>query len=461
MATTKIWTVKCSMKKLMDYATNPDKTTESDLEAVIDYAMNGEKVASTDEKACYVSGVNCSADTALDEMMSIQKHFGKTNGNVAYHCYQSFRPGEITPEECHRLGVELARRMWGADYQVVVATHLDKGHLHNHLVCNSVSLIDGMKFNCNKGAYRRLRRLSDDLCRENGYSVIERPRGKTPRPIYMAEKNGEPTRYNLMRDAIDEAIALSTDMNDFFAIMKKWGYVIECKDTRKYPTIRSIHSKKNTRMYQLGDEYELLGIAERVSENSLERVYQRQDEYLAKKRHPRHSYGYGGRSRKSARKIGGIKGLYYKYLYLTGYLPKKRHRPLSPEMREAMRMCDKYSACARLLARERLGTIEDLEKYMKKSKKEIDVLSRERNKIRNRLRREKNPGTIEELKGKRNNLTEQICSARKDLSLAKFTLDRSEQLRNEIRIEHEYRRGDHMKEYQRSRKTKSRDDWER
>ena len=461
MATTKIWTVKCSMKKLMDYATNPDKTTESDLEAVIDYAMNGEKVASTDEKACYVSGVNCSADTALDEMMSIQKHFGKTGGNVAYHCYQSFRPGEITPEECHRLGVELARRMWGADYQVVVATHLDKGHLHNHLVCNSVSLIDGKKFNCNKGAYRRLRRLSDDLCRENGYSVIEKPRGKTPRPIYMAEKNGEPTRYNLMRDAIDEAIVLSADMNDFLAIMKKWGYVIECKDTRKYPTIRSIHSKKNTRMYQLGDEYEIHRIAERVSENSLESVYQRQDEYLAKKRHPRHSYGYGGRSRKSARKIGGIKGLYYKYLYLTGYLPKKRHRPLSPEMREAMRMCDKYSACAKLLARERLSTIEDLESFTERSKSIIDVLSRERNKIRNRLRREKNPGTIEELKGKRNNLTEQICSARKDLSLAKFTLDRSEQLRNEIRIEHEYRRGDHMKEYQRSRKTKSRDDWER
>jgi len=461
MATTKIWTVKCSMKKLMDYATNPEKTTASDLESVIEYAMNGEKVASLDEKACYVSGVNCSADTALDEMLEVQKHFGKTNGNLAYHCYQSFRPGEITPEECHRLGVELARRMWGADYQVVVATHLDKGHLHNHLVCNSVSLIDGKKFNCNKGAYRRLRRLSDDLCRENGYSVIEKPRGKTPRPIYIAEKNGEPTRYNLMRDAIDEAIVLSTDMNDFLAIMKKWGYVIECKDTRKYPTIRSIHSKKNTRMYRLGDEYEIHRIAERVSENSLESVYQRQDEYLSKKRHPRHSYGYGGRSRKSSRKIGGLKGLYYKYCYLMGYLPKKRHRPLSPEMREAMRMCDKYSACARLLARENLSTIEDLEKYMEKSKTEIDVLSRERNKVRNRLRREKNPETIEELKKKRNVLTEQICSARKDLKLAKFTLERSEQVRNEIRIEHEYRRGDHMKEYQRSRKTKSRDDWER
>ena len=451
MATTKIWTVKCSMKKLMDYATNPDKTSVSDLESVIEYAMNGEKVASLDEKACYVSGVNCSADTALDEMMSVQNHFGKTGGNVAYHCYQSFKPGEITPEECHRLGVELARRMWGADYQVVVATHLDKGHLHNHLVCNSVSLIDGKKFNCNKGAYRRLRRLSDDLCRENGYSVIEKPRGKTPRPIYMAEKNGEPTRYNLMRDAIDEAIVLSTDMNDFLAIMKKWGYVIECKDTRKYPTIRSIHSKKNTRMYQLGDEYEISRIAERVSENSLESVCQRQDEYLAKKRHPHHCYGYGGRSRKSARKIGGLKGLYYKYLYLTGYLPKNRHRPLSPEMREAMRMCDKYSACARLLARERLSTIEDLESFMERSKSKIDVLSRERNKVRNRLRREKNPETIEELKSKRNVLTEQICSIRKDLKLAKFTLERSEQVRNEIRIEHEYCRGTHMKQRNKSR----------
>ena len=461
MATTKIWTVKCSMKKLMDYATNPDKTTESDLEAVIDYAMNGEKVASPDEKACYVSGVNCSADTALDEMLEVQKHFGKTNGNVAYHCYQSFKPGEITPEECHRLGVELARRMWGADYQVVVATHLDKGHLHNHLVCNSVSLIDGKKFNCNKGAYRRLRRLSDDLCRENGYSVIEKPRGKTPRPIYMAEKNGEPTRYNLMRDAIDEAIALSTDMNDFFFIMKKWGYVIECKDTRKYPTIRSIHSKKNTRLYQLGDEYELHRIFERVSENSLESVYQRQDEYLAKKRHPRRSYGYGGRSRKSARKIGGLKGLYYKYCYLMGYLPKPVHRPLSPEMREAIRYCEKFSESVRLLCRENINTMDDLKSFIERSKSEIDVLSQERNGIYNRLRREKNPETIAGLKAKRDSLTEQISFKRKDLRVANFTQDREKQIAREIQIEQKYCRKARAKEPVQNRKPRKRDDWER
>ena len=144
-----------------------------------------------------------------------------------------------------------------------------------------------------------------------------------------------------------------------------------------------------------------------------------------------------------------------------GYLPKKRHRPLSPEMREAMRMCDKYSACARLLARESIDTIEDLEKYMEKSKAEIDVLSRERNKIRNRLRREKNPETIGELKEKRNDLTEQIYSVRKDLKLAEFTHDRSEQLRDDIRIEHECCRGNHVKEQKRTRKAMTRDDWER
>jgi len=139
MATTKIWPVRDSLKRVVDYASNPEKTSEDDLASVIRYAMNGDKTISDttagSEKACYVTGVNCSADTALDEMINTQKLFGKTGGNVAYHCYQSFKPGEVTPEQCHQLGVELARRMWGDKYQVLVATHLDRDHLHNHLVC--------------------------------------------------------------------------------------------------------------------------------------------------------------------------------------------------------------------------------------------------------------------------------------------------------------------------------------
>lgn len=135
MATTKIWPIKDSLKRVVDYASNPEKTSKDDLEAVIKYAMNGEKTGDNDEQACYVTGINCFAETAFDEMSNTQKHYGKCGGNVAYHCYQSFKPGEVTPELCHQLGVELARRMWGDRYQVLVATHLDRDHLHNHLVC--------------------------------------------------------------------------------------------------------------------------------------------------------------------------------------------------------------------------------------------------------------------------------------------------------------------------------------
>lgn len=451
MATTKIWPVKCSIKKLLDYAANPNKTSESDLDTVIGYAMNGDKIASKYEKTCYVSGVNCSADNALEEMLSIQRLFGKTGGNVAYHCYQSFRPGEITPEECHRLGVELAKGMWGADYQVIVATHLDREHLHNHLVCNAVSLIDGKKFNCNKAAYRKLRKLSDEICRESGYSVIEKPMGKTPRQIYFAEKNGEPTKYNLMRAAIDDCIACATSYKEFIYLMRICGYEIDARDNRKYPTIRSAFSSKNTRMYRLGEDYELHRIYERIDENRIEGIYRNRDCFRRTYLPPSKSRGYVNGPRKNARKIGGLRGLYYKYCYLMGYLPKPTHRPLSPEMREAMRWCDKASESARLLAHTKIDTIEGLKRFIDASKSEINVLSQERNKIYNRIRRAKDSKAIRELKEKRNTLTDRISSIRKDLKTADFILGRSEKVVEEIQIEQRHRCGEHLRQRERTR----------
>lgn len=181
MATTKIWPIKGRLKDVTDYAANPEKTEYDDLKSSIAYAVNGEKTASPDEKVFLISGVNCDADTAYEEMAAVKKHFGKTGGNVAYHAYQSFKPGEVTPEECHQIGIELARKLWGDRYQVLVATHLDKEHRHNHFVINSVSFIDGIKFNDNKGAYRLFRTVSDELCAARGLSVIEHPKGRTPR----------------------------------------------------------------------------------------------------------------------------------------------------------------------------------------------------------------------------------------------------------------------------------------
>ena len=122
MATTKIWPVRDSLKRVIDYASNPEKTSEADLASVIRYAMNGDKTAADNagetEKACYVTGVNCSADTAHDELINTQKLFGKTGGNVAYHCYQSFKPGEVTPE--HAGCGETDTRCWSLPIWIVI-----------------------------------------------------------------------------------------------------------------------------------------------------------------------------------------------------------------------------------------------------------------------------------------------------------------------------------------------------
>ena len=158
MAVTSIWRVKGWLGKVVVYVENPDKTTNpsyyekedmtdrecQELNDVIAYAINSDKTQQIDTEEeiveRFISGVNCHPATARTEMMAVKKRFGKEDGTVAYHGYQSFAPGEATPEIAHRIGVELAQRLWGDRYQVVVATHLDKeNHLHNHFVLNTVS----------------------------------------------------------------------------------------------------------------------------------------------------------------------------------------------------------------------------------------------------------------------------------------------------------------------------------
>ena len=133
MAITKIWAIKDSISRVISYAKNPEKTTFSDLKQVLKYAENDEKTTDKNEKAMYVTGVNCNAKTAYEEMKTVQNRFDKTKGNVAYHAYQSFKTGEVTAGLAHKIGVELAEKMW-SEYQVVVATHFNTGTYHNHFV---------------------------------------------------------------------------------------------------------------------------------------------------------------------------------------------------------------------------------------------------------------------------------------------------------------------------------------
>ena len=188
MAVTSIWRVHGSVGKVLDYVENAEKTTavstgDGDLSDVIDYAIQQHKTSQTQMRdgeevvQRFVSGINCNPRTAKMEMQKIKKFYGKEDGVIAYHGYQSFAPGEATPEIAHEIGVKLARQLWGDRYQVLVATHLDRAnHLHSHFVINTVSFVDGIKYHRTKQDYKEMQRVSDALCKEYGI-----PQGKIHR----------------------------------------------------------------------------------------------------------------------------------------------------------------------------------------------------------------------------------------------------------------------------------------
>ena len=165
MAVCEIWDVRGRLDHPIDYAENPEKTanpkyTEADLQAMVDvmeYATNKNKT----EQRFFVTGVNCDPTTARDEMMIAKVQWNDTSEIVCYHGFQSFKHGEVTPEQAHEVGVKLAERMWGDRFQVIVATHLNTDCLHNHFVVNSVSFADGMHYHDNKVNLRLLRQRSD------------------------------------------------------------------------------------------------------------------------------------------------------------------------------------------------------------------------------------------------------------------------------------------------------------
>ena len=441
MATTKIWAIKDSLSRVVSYAENPEKTIFSDLKQVLKYAENDKKTIDKNEKSMYVTGVNCNRETAYEEMIAVQNRFDKRTGNIAYHAYQSFKTGEVSPELAHKIGVELAEKMW-SEHQVIVATHFNTGTYHNHFVVNSVNMFTGKKFNCNKGAYYRFRELSDKLCKENNLTVIEKPKGKTPRSIYFAEKRGEPTKYNLMRQAMDEAMEICLSYAQFKKLMYKKGYIINDDYNRKYPTIRSINDKKAVRIYHLGEKYLPKNIAERVFKNP---CYV-QDEYYKlikpKKKYCQYNkiYKFKG-DLKNIKKITGIDVLFIILFHLLGLIPKREnYKPLSPEMRQEVRKMERHSNEIRLIVAEKIKTVDDVKSYISQTEKDIDKITNLRQKYRNKLKNCKNVSLIKKYKTKRDECTTILSTHRKNLKIANYILEDTPKVKAVVAIEKQMKR---------------------
>ena len=398
MATTSIWRVNGWLGKVVVYVENPDKTTNpafyekkeltgqqsQGLSDVIEYAINSAKTQKTDDetlavKHSFVSGINCHPGTAREEMLAVKKRFGKEDGTVAYHGYQSFAPGEATPEMVHEIGVKLAQQLWGERYQVLVATHLDKeSHLHNHFIVNTVSFVDGIKFHRTNQDYRDMQQVSDALCREYGLSVIDDPKkGKAKQyGEWRAELEQRPTWRGIIRADIDEAILRAMTERQFFDNLRKKGYEVKIgKDISVRPPgkPRYVRLARN-----FGAGYTIEGIRKRILAQSRAKP--------PKPKQPLHLRRYRMHGNLfHARKITGLRALYFHYCYLLNAFPKKQSgqstKRLHFLLREDLAKLNTIISETKLLSRCQIDTAEQLFSYRTEQQDKISSLTAERKEL--------------------------------------------------------------------------------
>lgn len=417
MAITKIWSVKSRLDTSLKYIANPDKTTlQPDIEAVegvIKYIKNNDKT----EQCKYVKAYNCTIDKAFSEMMETQEFFGKVgrkNSVLAYHLVQSFKDFETTPEIAHKCGLELAERLFADKYEVVVATHLDHKHLHNHLLINAVSYVDGSKYRNNfKDYFIDIRGISDAICRENCLSVIEHPKRRGMHyGEWLALKEGRPTIRGSIRRDIDEIIKCSYTMEQFWQNLKKRGFVVHRKGPNiKYTSIIAPNAKRPMRLDNLGEGYSESEILERIiaTRNGIITA--------APSEMPKKQYKFRGSLKNvKGKKLKGFMALYFHYLYLF----KKIQRKQTPQrvsffMREEMIKFDRYQKQFKFLFSHDIETGEQLQKYQQSKEAEIDILITQRKKLYD----DKTSENCDEVKEKAKAINTELNELRKEIRMCK------------------------------------------
>ena len=241
MAVTKIKPVKSTLSKALDYIENPDKTDGKML----------------------ISSFGCSYETADIEFgYTLSQALDKGN-NLAFHLIQSFAPGEVDYEKAHEIGKQLADAVTKGQHEYVVTTHIDKGHIHNHIIFCAVNFVDHHKYNSNKRSYYGIRNMSDKLCRENGLSVVVPGKGSKGKSYaeYQAEKTGTSWKGKL-KIAVDALIPQVSSFEELLQRLQAAGYEIK---PGKYVSCRAPGQERFTRLKTLGADYTEEAIRERIA----------------------------------------------------------------------------------------------------------------------------------------------------------------------------------------------------
>ena len=349
------------------------KTIKSNLQAVINYAKNGDKT----DNGVLVSSVNCSVDTAYEEMALTKKFFHKEDKTLGYHIIQSFKGNEVSPERANQIGKELAEELWGDKYQVVICTHINKENVHNHLILNSVSLIDGKKYHNGKEDIAFLKEASDNLCFKYGLSIVTTPRAEKERNYRQKNIDNFNRRDKKMQKIItdiDEAIKSVKKYSDFKLVLKAKGYT-NIKDTGKYLSLKTPYYSRNVRIDKVfGERYSVYGIKERIYYNVKEEI----PVANLNKKYYKKIYT-GPRINRFLLQTSSFYRLYVHYLYLFGVLPaKNKYIELTPEYYKQKRKNNMIFEEIDFLGRNNFKSVKEAENSMEKFEKQLPELKGKR-----------------------------------------------------------------------------------
>ena len=384
MATTKIWKVQKRLDHVINYATNEEKTKNNyseygmdefdSIRRVMTYATNPDKT----EKQFYTTGINCEVKDAVKQMQFVKRIYGKENGILAFHAYQSFKEGEVTPEIAHEIGVKLANEMWGDRFQVVVSTHLNTQHFHNHFVINSVSFKDGKKYYSNLTNTALLRKTSDEICEEYGLSVLKEKTCKSGINFenFYKKSMRDSDYYKFAKEDIEYAIKHSYTLKQFQQMLVSMGYNYYYRADKL--SIRREPYKRNIRVERaFGEEFSLENIKRRILEND----YVRQERIIPYMVIRNRRFTTRDRIRRKY-KPKGIVALYYYYRYLIKlYTRNNTQYKLTPKMRAEVKKMDDYSERIRFLCKYKIETLSDVDNVKEKKQEEMQKILN----IRNRL----------------------------------------------------------------------------
>lgn len=429
MAIVYIIPIRSHLDRTLSYVGNKIKTENKnyeeallDLHNALNYTVDDLKT----EQKYFVSRTQSltSVETAFEEMMMTKKRKNKRDGILGYHIIQSFLPGEGTPESIHEIGKLFLNKAFEG-YEGIVATHLNTGCLHNHFVVNSVCVRNGLKFNDCLESYYNLRKISDDLCREYGLSVIENPQKQSHKSydLYIAEKNGEWTKDAIIRRDIDECILKTTSEKGFYTEMRKLGYTFNFE--RKYPTISHPKFERPRRLKTLGEGYTPQDIERRLMSK-----WQRykidipeQDNLVQEFFEPLNEPNY--------------REVYVSFVTVVQYVKKNpnTNREIDKYLIDEMRKLDKLIEQQNLLCDNDIETPEQLKKYKDSCKSELQECDEARERYRKMVKaagRKGDETEVAKIKDEISLLTERMKILRKDIRICDRIQEQEPKIENKI-----------------------------